>query len=73
MSTVVFVNTWSDRPIRVVGSYTILHVVLLVMIKSMHDLSSPLLNVLQAGGPGCNPFRIIHPCCSHMSISQRVL
>jgi hypothetical protein len=36
----------------------------------MHDESSPLLNVLQAGGPGCRPFRIFQPCCSHMSRSH---
>jgi hypothetical protein len=39
----------------------------------MHDLSSPLLNVLQAGGPGCNPFRICQPCYSHISISHCAL
>jgi hypothetical protein len=39
----------------------------------MHDLSSPLLNVVQAGGPGCNPFRISHPCYSQISISQGAL
>jgi hypothetical protein len=66
----VFTITWSDRPIRVVGSYVILLSAWFVMIKSMHDLSAPRLNVLQAGGPGCNPFRIFHPCYSHMSISQ---
>ena len=73
MATVVFMSTWSERPMSVVGSYAILHVVLLVIMRSMQDLSSPLRNVLQAGGPGCNPFKMIHPCCSQMSISQRVL
>lgn len=73
MATVVFINTWSERPMSVVGSYIILPSVLFVMMKSIHELSSPLLNVLQAGGPGCSPFRIIQPCCSQISISQGVL
>ena len=57
----------------VVGSYIILQLGLFVIMKSMHELSSPRLNVSQAGGPGCNPFRIVQPCCSHISISHGVL
>ena len=73
MAIVVLTNTWSDRPMSVVGSYIMLQFVLFVMMKSMQELSSPLLNVLQAGGPGCNPFRIVQPYCSHISISHGVL
>jgi hypothetical protein len=73
MATEVLMNTWSERPMSVVGSYVILQSRLLVMIKSMQELSYPLLNVLHAGGPGCNPFRMVQPYCSHISISQRVL
>jgi hypothetical protein len=73
MATEVLVNTWSERPMSVVGSYVILQLCLLVMIKSMQELSCPLRNVLQAGGPGCSPFKMLQPCCSHISISQRVL
>jgi hypothetical protein len=70
VATVVLTNTWSDRPMRVVGSYMILQFFLFVMIKSMHDLSSPLLNVVHAGGPGYRPFKINQPYYSQMSISQ---
>jgi hypothetical protein len=70
VAIVVMTKTWSERPIRVVGSYIILVFFLFVMIKSMHDLSSPLLNVLHAGGPGCRPFKMSHPYCSQRSISQ---
>jgi hypothetical protein len=73
MSTVVFVKTWSERPMSVVGSYCILQLYLLVIIRSIQDLSSPLLNVLHAGGPGCNPLRMSQPYYSHMSKSHRVL
>jgi hypothetical protein len=73
MATVVLINTWSERPMSVVGSYIILQFVLFVMMKSIHELSSPLLNVLQAGGPGCNPFRIVQPYYSQISSSQGVL
>jgi hypothetical protein len=66
----VLTITWSDKPIKVVGSYVILLSALFVRIKSMQDESSPRLNVLQAGGPGCNPFKIFHPYCSQMSMSQ---
>jgi hypothetical protein len=70
VATLVITKTWSERPINVVGSYVIVLDGWFVMIRSMHDESAPLLNVLQAGGPGCRPFRIFHPCCSHMSRSQ---
>jgi hypothetical protein len=70
VATLVITNTWSERPFNVVGSYVMLLEDWFVMIRSMHDESSPLLNVLQAGGPGCRPFRIFHPYCSHMSRSQ---
>jgi hypothetical protein len=73
MATDVLINTWSERPMSVDGSYTILQSCLLVIMRSMQEQSSPLLNVLQAGGPGCSPFRMVQPCCSHSSISQRVL
>jgi hypothetical protein len=36
----------------------------------MHDPVSPLLKVLQAGGPGCIPLRMCHFCCSHKVINQ---
>jgi hypothetical protein len=36
----------------------------------MHDPVSPLLNVLQAGGPGCIPLRMCHFCYSHKGINQ---
>jgi hypothetical protein len=42
-------------------------------IRSMHDVSSPLLNVLHAIGPGCSPFNMCHPCISHVSISHGAL
>ena len=70
MATVVLTNTWSDRPMRVVGSYVILLFFLFVMMKSMQDLSSPLLNVVHAGGPGYRPFKISQPYHLQMSISQ---
>jgi hypothetical protein len=70
VATVVIANTWSDRPMRVVGSYVILQFCLFVMIKSMQDWSSPLLNVVHAGGPGYRPFNISQPYYSQMSISQ---
>jgi hypothetical protein len=28
--------------------------------------------VVHAGGPGCTPFRMSQPCCSHRSKSHRV-
>jgi hypothetical protein len=62
--------TWSDKPIKVVGSYVITLPALFVMMKSMHERSSPRLNVLHAGGPGCNPFRIRQPYYSQMSNSH---
>jgi hypothetical protein len=70
MAIYVLIKTWSDKPMSVVGSYSMLQLGLLVIIKSIHELSSPRLNVSQAGGPGCNPFKIVQPCCSHISISQ---
>jgi hypothetical protein len=70
MAIYVLIKTWSDKPMSVVGSYSMLQLGLLVIIKSMHELSSPRLNVSQAGGPGCNPFKIVQPCCSHISISH---
>jgi hypothetical protein len=70
VATIVLIKTWSERPIRVVGSYIILLSFLFVIMKSMHDLSSPLLNVVQAGGPGYRPFRICQPYYSHMSINH---
>jgi hypothetical protein len=70
VATIVFTKTWSERPMRVVGSYMIVLCLLLVMMKSIHDLSSPLLNVVQAGGPGYRPFRICQPYYSHMSINH---
>ncbi len=73
MAICVLIKTWSDRPMSVVGSYSILQLGLFVIIKSMQDLSSPRLNVSQAGGPGCNPFKIVQPCCSHISISHGAL
>jgi hypothetical protein len=63
-------KTWSDRPISVVESYSILQLGLLVIIKSMHELSFPRLNVSQAGGPGCSPFKIVQPYCSQIPISH---
>ena len=73
MATDVLINTWSERPMSVVGSYVILQSRLFVMMKSMQELSYPLLNVLQAGGPGCSPFKMVQPYCSHISTSYRVL
>jgi hypothetical protein len=73
MATDVLINTWSERPMSVVGSYVILQSRLFVMMKSMQELSYPLLNVLQAGGPGCSPFKMVQPYCSHISSSHRVL
>ena len=57
--------TWSDRPFKVAGSYSIVYAGSFVSIRSMQDRSSPLVNVYCAGGPGCSPFRIYQPCCSH--------
>jgi hypothetical protein len=66
----VLTKTWSERPFSVVGSYLILQLVLFVMIRSIHDLSPPLLNVFCAGGPGYRPFKISQPYYSHISISH---
>ena len=64
---------WSDKPVSVVGSHSIAAVVTLDSIRSMHDWSFPLWNVLHAIGPGCSPFMICHPCNSHTSISHGAL
>jgi hypothetical protein len=47
--------------------------VLLVMIRSMQDLSVPLQNVLHAGGPGSRPFIMCQPYYSQSSMSQGAL
>jgi hypothetical protein len=70
VATLVITNTWSDKPIRVVGSYVIVLFFWFVMIKSMHDWSSPLLKVVHAGGPGYRPFNISQPYYSQISNSQ---
>ena len=55
------------------GSHSIFAVAMFDNIKSMHDLSFPLLNVLHAIGPGCSPFSICDPCISHTSMSHGAL
>jgi hypothetical protein len=57
----------------VVGSYSIFAVATFESTRSMHDVSSPLLNVLHAIGPGYSPFNMCHPCSSHVSISHGAL
>jgi hypothetical protein len=66
-------STWSEKPIKVCGSYEIFLCPVFVNIKSMQDRSEPLEKVWQAAGPGCKPFNIYHPCISHCSISQGAL
>ncbi len=70
MATLVITKTWSDKPIRVVGSYVIVLFFLFVMIKSMHNWSAPLLKVVHAGGPGYRPFNISQLYYSQISNSQ---
>ena len=36
----------------------------------MHDLSDPLPNVWQAGGPGWIPFNMCQPYCSHIDMTH---
>jgi hypothetical protein len=55
------------------GSYSIFLLAAFVIIRSMHDLFSPLVKVYWAGGPGYIPFTICHPYTSHISISHGAL
>ena len=71
--SIVVIIAWSDKPFSVVGSHSIAAVVMLDNIRSMHELSFPLWNVLHAIGPGCSPFSICHPFSSHTSISHGAL
>jgi hypothetical protein len=49
------------------------YVAVLERMRSMHDLSVPLMKVWHANGPGCSPFKICHPCYSHSSINHGAL
>ena len=66
----VVTNTWSEKRFNVVGSQFMFYVALFVMIRSITDLSVPLVNVCSAGGPGYIPFRICHSHCLHILISH---
>jgi hypothetical protein len=70
---VVVMIVWSDKPFNVSGSHSIVAVGVLDRIRSMHELSVPLWNVLHAMGPGCIPLSICKPYSSHISISHGAL
>ena len=55
------------------GSHAIVAVGVLDKIRSMHELSFPLWNVLHAMVPGYSPFSMCHPYSSHISISHGAL
>jgi hypothetical protein len=69
----VSINMWSDRPLRVSGSYSTSDVEVFDKMRSTQDRTFPLENVWRAGIPGCYPFNMLHPCSSHHSITHGAL
>lgn len=63
-------SEWSDRPTKVVWSYSIVCFTLLESIRSMQDPVAPRVNVLQADGPGYAPFKMCQPYNSHKAMSH---
>ena len=49
-------------------SYSTRYVCSVDNIRSIHDFLGPFSYVYRAGGPGYIPFKMYHPCDSHVSM-----